>query len=276
VSEVDTCRACGAPTSPAFETTVLGRYRVNFLRCHNCESLQSEPPYWLGEAYTSAIAATDTGAMVRNLVSQAAVCVIAAMCRVRGRFLDYGGGAGVLCRMLRDSGFDAYLTDKYSDPVFARAYALSGDECQPGGFALISAVEVLEHYVDPAGEIGRLFALAPQVLVATTQLYAGEGEGWWYLSRQTGQHIFFYSRKCLDLLARRHGYHYLNAGWFHVFSARPIGWIRRGLLRCLLSNVGLGIVRLWQAARLRGHFANQDNARVCAQLEVRQAERSND
>lgn len=272
----DACRACGGSISVAFESLVLGRYEVKFFRCQDCESLQTEPPYWLSESYTSVIAATDTGAMARNLVSHAAVHVAAAVCRIRGRFLDCGGGAGVLCRMLRDSGYDAYLSDKYSDPLFARAFAVPVEECRSGDFALISAVEVLEHYEDPASEIAHLFALAPQVVVATTHPYAGEGADWWYLSKETGQHIFFYSRKCLELLGGRHGYHYLGAGWFHVFSARPMGWVRRVLLRALLSNIGLGIMRLWLAARLGGRFANQDNRRICDQLAARQSERADD
>lgn len=269
---MEACRACGGSTTVAFAAVLLGRHPVNFLRCEACGSLQAERPYWLAESYTAAIAASDTGAMVRNLLCQAAVYAVAAICRVRGRFLDAGGGAGVLCRLLRDHGFDAWLTDKYADPVFARAYAIAAGECRAGDFALVSAVEVLEHYENPAAELHQLFALAPQVIVATTQVYGGEGPDWWYLSAQTGQHVFFYSRQCLELIARRHGYHYLGNGWLHVFCAAPLGPLRRAALRLCLSNVGLGVVRLWLAARLRGGYANRDHAAVCRQLAARQAE----
>jgi 2-polyprenyl-3-methyl-5-hydroxy-6-metoxy-1,4-benzoquinol methylase len=273
---MDACRACGGATSVAFETLILGRYRVKYARCRACDSLQTEPPYWLAESYTSAIAATDTGAMIRNLVCHAAVYAVAAVCHVRGKLLDCGGGAGVLCRLLRDSGFDAYLSDKYADPIFARAFSVSIDECPPGSFALVSAVEVLEHYENPGSELDRLFALKPKALVATTQLYTGETQDWWYLARQTGQHVFFYSEKCLKLLAHRHGYDYFGVGWIHVFSARPLGPVRRIMLRVLLSSVGLGVIRLCLTAGLRGRFANQDSERVCRQLAARQSERSDD
>jgi hypothetical protein len=112
--------------------------------------------------------------------------------------------------------------------------------------------------------------------VATTQVYRGEGKDWWYLSTQTGQHIFFYSEKCLELLAHKHGFYYLGADWIHVFSAKPLGMVRRVALRLLLSNVGLGMVRLWLAARLRGRFANRDHVMACEQLAARQSERPND
>jgi hypothetical protein len=275
-SVVDACRACGGATEVVFETTIMGRYSVNFLKCQVCESLQPQSPFWIDESYTAAIAATDTGAMVRNLQCHAAVYAVAAICQVRGRFLDSGGGAGVLCRLLRDHGFDAHLADKYADPVFARAFSIPIDECRAGDFALVSAVEVLEHFEDPAGEIDRLFALRPDVIVATTQLYRGEGRDWWYLSTQTGQHIFFYSEKCLELLARKHGFYYLGADWIHVFSAKPLGLVRRVALRVLLSNAGLGVVRLWLAANMRGRFANRDHVSVCEQLAARQSERPND
>jgi hypothetical protein len=105
--KVTACRACGGATAVAFVTTVLRHHQVRFFKCLACESLQTEVPNWLQEAYGSAIAATDTGVMVRNLICHALVVVVATVLRVRGRLLDYGGGAGILCRMLRDHGFDA-------------------------------------------------------------------------------------------------------------------------------------------------------------------------
>jgi Methyltransferase domain len=275
-SVADSCRGCGGATTVVFETTILGRYSVNFQKCQVCESLQAQKPFWIAESHTVAIAATDTGAMVRNLQCHAAVYAVASLCRVRGRLLDYGGGAGVLCRLLRDHGFDAHLADKHADPVFARAFSVPIDTCRAGDFALVSAVEVLEHFEDPAGEMGRLFALRPDVIVATTQVYRGEGKDWWYLSTQTGQHVFFYSEKCLRLLASKHGFYYLGADWLHVFSAQPLGMCRRAALRLLLSNLGLGMVRLWLAARLRGRFANRDHATACERLAASQSEPPND
>jgi 2-polyprenyl-3-methyl-5-hydroxy-6-metoxy-1,4-benzoquinol methylase len=273
---VDACRACGGATTVVFETTILGRYPVNFLKCQVCESLQPKDPFWIAESYSNAIAATDTGAMVRNLQCQAAVYAVAVCCRASGRFLDFGGGAGVLCRLLRDHGFDAFVTDKYAEPVFARAFSISLDECQGGEFALVSAVEVLEHLEDPAREIGRLFALQPDVVVATTQVYQGQGKDWWYLSAQTGQHVFFYSKRCLEQFAQKYGFYYLDADWIHVFSAKPLGMFRRVALRFSLSNLGLGMIRLWLAVRLRGRNANRDHTTLCGQLAARQAERPNE
>jgi Methyltransferase domain len=263
---VELCRACGSGVHKAFETQLLGRYKVAFFRCTNCRSLQSERPYWLAEAYQLAAATTDTGAAVRTLICQAAIVSIAATFRLRGRFLDYGGGTGLLCRLLRDCGFDAYVYDRYAEPVYARAFAFDSAALVRSSFSLVSAVEVFEHCENPSTDVGALFAMRPSILVATTVPYHGEGEDWWYLSRDSGQHIFFYSPQCLELLARKHGYDYLGVGSFHVFSARAITRAHKLLLRMLLSRVGLRAVQIWVAATRRGRHADADQAMLCRTL----------
>jgi 2-polyprenyl-3-methyl-5-hydroxy-6-metoxy-1,4-benzoquinol methylase len=87
----------------------------------------------------------------------------------RGKFLDSGGGAGVLCRMVRDHGFDTHVSDKHADPLFARAFSLPIGECRTGDFALVSAVEVLEHFEDPAGEPRDCTRATRRAAIGTTE-----------------------------------------------------------------------------------------------------------
>ena len=263
------CRACGGPLSRAFETRILGRYTVTFFRCGNCDSLQSEPPYWLEEAYQAAIAATDTGAAQRNLVCHAAIVAVARTLQAKGQFLDYGGGAGMVCRLLRDSGFDAYLFDRYADPVYARGFTLDPDSVVPGSLGLLSAIEVLEHFANPAEELGKLFDLRPRVLFATTVPYRGEGESWWYLTKHTGQHVFFYSLACLRHFARTYGYDYLGVGSFHVFSAVVLTRWQKAALRMLLSGPGLRASRIWIAATSGGQYCETDSAALSREIASR-------
>ena len=268
---VDACRACGGPVSKAFETRILGRYTAGFFRCQRCQSLQSESPYWLAEAYQSAIVVTDTGAVLRNLVCHAAIVAVAKTLRVRGRFLDYGGGAGILCRLLRDSGFDAYLYDRYAEPLYANGFALELDGMAAGELGMLCAIEVLEHCANPADDVGKLFGLRPRVLFATTVPYQGEGESWWYLTKDTGQHVFFYSPACLQLFARTYGYDYLAVGSFHVFSAVPLARWQKAVLKMLLSPVGLRALRTWIAATLGGRYCEADFAALSRELANRHA-----
>lgn len=271
IGAVDSCRACGGPVSRAFETRILGRYTATFLLCQSCHSLQSEPPHWLGEAYESAIVATDTGVVLRNLVCQAAIVAVARTLKIKGRFLDYGGGAGMLCRLLRDSGFDAYLYDRYAEPVYARGFALENvDAIAAGEFGMLCATEVLEHCANPAEEVGKLFGLRPRAFFATTVPYRGEGENWWYLAKHTGQHVFFYSPACLKFFARTYGYDYLGVGSFHIFSVAPLTRWQKAVLRMLLSGVGLRAVRAWIAATLGGRYSDADCAALSSEITARQ------
>jgi hypothetical protein len=259
------CRLCAGAVEPAFEKTVLGRHRVTYLRCLACGSLQTERPYWLTEAYQSALAGSDTGAVYRSLTCQAAVVVIARALRLNGAFLDYGGGAGLLCRLLRDSGLDAYTSDKYADPVYAQAFAIDPERLASKPIALISAIEVLEHCAEPAAEIGRLFAAHPQALFATTVAYRGQGEDWWYLGATSGQHVFFYSPKALKLLAERHGYDYFGVDSFHVYSRANLGLWQRAALKTGLSKFGLRGMAVWLAATRRARFVTADFHATCGQ-----------
>ena len=62
------CRLCHGPTAFLFCQRVLHRHDVPYFRCANCDLIQSEEPWWLGEAYSSAICSFDTGAIARNML----------------------------------------------------------------------------------------------------------------------------------------------------------------------------------------------------------------
>jgi hypothetical protein len=224
------CRLCGGATAPAFRATVLGKYDAPYLRCTACESLQPADPHWLDEAYRNAARSVfDVGAADRILNTRAITWAVAKLFRVRGRLLDFGGGDGLLCRLLRDAGFDAYTADKYSDVRYAKGF-----EAEPGpGLEMITAFEVLEHFTDPAGELAALFAHRPRLLLASTGVYRGQGPDWPYLSTETGQHVFLYSPQAFEWIARRHGYHAFLGSGFILWSAEPISRFRRVALKLM-------------------------------------------
>ncbi len=258
------CRLCAGALLKAFDLQVLGRYQVDYLRCQRCGSLQTESPYWLEEAYTAALAAIDTGAVERCLRSQAAILATVRTCRVEGRLWDFGGGAGLLCRLLRDCGLDAWMYDKYAHSTYASAFVLQPAQVAPDSVALVSAIEVFEHCAQPAIELAPLFAARPAVVFASTEPYAGEGPEWWYLNASTGQHVFFYTTRGLELLAHSHGYHYVGVGGLHVFTRSALPPLRRRLLRLALSRRAIRAVRVWLALRARNDFAQADYERLTA------------
>jgi Methyltransferase domain len=72
--------------------------------------------------------------------------------------LDFGGGDGLLCRLLRDRGIAAETMDEYADPAYARGH--QGDLSKK--YDLITASEVFEHLPDPAATLGKLFQARPE------------------------------------------------------------------------------------------------------------------
>lgn len=137
------------------------------------------------------------------------------------KHLDYGGGQGLLSRLLRESGWDSTSWDPFVDRKSSVA--------QLGKFDLVTAYEVFEHVPDVQALMSDLEALlAPDgVVLFSTLLSDGnirpnERLSWWYASPRNG-HISLFSRESLALLAQRHGFTCGSfSGGFHVlFRAVP-------------------------------------------------------
>lgn len=61
------CPVCAGPMKHCFSAQVLGKYQADYEVCDQCGYLRAHDPHWLDEAYSSAIAAADTGLVMRNL-----------------------------------------------------------------------------------------------------------------------------------------------------------------------------------------------------------------
>ena len=227
-----------------FRAPMLARYEVQYFRCRGCRSLQTELPYWLGEAYShgEAHSTYDTTRVSRSRRTCATILAIYRLAGFKGPALDFGGGTGLLCRMLRDARVDAYTFDEYDDGGFAKGFISKIGERD---FDVISAIEVFEHLPDPRGTLDLLFSSGAKVIVATTQAYGEEDASWDYLALFTGQHVFFYSKKALDWIAAKYGYHLARADRFWVFVRADLPRqvrLRLGLLRkpiILLSELAI-------------------------------------
>lgn len=220
------CPICSSQMKFSFAATVLNKYQAQYEVCNTCGFLRAHAPHWLDEAYSSAIAAADTGLVARNisLASKVAGVLYWAMGeRGGGRYLDAAGGYGMLTRLMRDMGFDFYWADKYCDNLIA-----PGFEYKPelGGCRAVTAMEVLEHLVDPAAFIEETLAAAgAQTLLFTTELYEGappHPDDWWYYTFATGQHIGFFQRRTLETLGARLGLKFASANGLHVFSKTAV------------------------------------------------------
>lgn len=220
------CPICAQGMSPAFSARVLGKYPAQFEHCASCGFLRIANPHWLEEAYSSAIAATDTGLVARNIdVAQklAAFLYFVLPSRGAGHFLDVAGGYGMLTRLMRDYGFDFYWSDKYCANLLAKGFEF--DEAK-APFQAVTAIEVMEHVIDPAEFLESALHMAKSdTFIFTTELYQGEPphpDKWRYYSLNTGQHISFFSRKTLEALSERLGMQYHYVAGLHVFTKKEL------------------------------------------------------
>ncbi len=199
-NRTDVCRVCGESSGFVFELPVLGN-PVGYYECKRCRYLQTQEPYWLERAYKHAINDVDTGIMWRNQTNVGRVVMtMLSYGMLNGRVIDHAGGYGILVRLLRDAGVDASWRDKYCENLLARGF-----EAAETPFDLLTAFEVLEHLVDPVGELENMLTVAPVLLVTTDLIPTQQtpSSSWWYLGSEHGQHIGFFRMSTLQSIALR-------------------------------------------------------------------------
>jgi hypothetical protein len=218
--KLESCRVCGNPSHFALQGRVL-THEVSYYDCAQCGYFQTEAPYWLGQAYASAINDVDTGILWRNqLNARRVVMTLAAVGRLSGRVVDHAGGYGILVRLLRDLGVDARWRDKYCQNHVARGFEADAGPCD-----LITAFEVFEHLEDPLAELRHMLAQAPWVLLSTELVpqAAAPAPDWWYLGPEHGQHIGFFRPATLRYMAKQLACQVATDGRsLHLFSTHPI------------------------------------------------------
>lgn len=221
-NQPEPCRVCEGRTAPIFQARILGRHDATYFRCPACGLIQTEPPYWLDEAYDQAIADQDVGLVRRNLELAARLrTILPAHFDPAGRYLDYAGGYGLMVRLMRDEGFDFQRHDPLCANIFAQGFDIPAPPVLPGRpgiaclpdlanhhFEAITAFELLEHLVEPAATVSRLLEHADSLLFSTRLQPAPwprSVDDWWYFWPRTGQHVTFYTLPALRKLAGKTG-----------------------------------------------------------------------
>ncbi len=138
-------------------------------------ALRPIPPHWLAEAYRSVQSFGDTGMVARTWAMAQTASLLLRLAGVGPATpcIDWGGGNGLFCRMMRDQGYDFVNDDKYAEPFYCAGFTR-----QDSGLAksdVVTSFEVFEHLPDPGTELAAILALEPKLWLFSTQLYAPPG-----------------------------------------------------------------------------------------------------
>ena len=139
------------------------------------------------------------------------------------RHLDYGGGGGLLSRLLNDVGWQSQSYDPFVQKGI--------DPATLGRFDLITAYEVFEHVPDPAALVKTLAALlAPggiilfSTMLTEGHIVSGQRIKWWYASPRNG-HISLYSGESLTRLGAQQGFSLTSfSDGFHMYRTTLPDW----------------------------------------------------
>ncbi|MEO5339422.1 MAG: class I SAM-dependent methyltransferase [Magnetococcus sp. MYC-9] len=222
------CKLCGGSAEYCFHAHILGKHRVAYYLCEQCDFLFTEEPYWLEEAYAGVMRQQDVDdkddadGVARTLRLKGFVSMLLRnLFDAEGKFLDYGGGYGLFVRLMRDEGFSFYWQDAHTPNLFARGFEAQEED----RYELVTAFECFQHFADPIQELERIFAQS-DALLFTTRLLPNpvpKPDEWSYYALESGRHLSFYSAKSLRKLAASRDLAFLSNGTdTHLLAKRPI------------------------------------------------------
>ena len=216
------CKICGGGAETVLRGRVLTKYDVDYHRCTVCGFVQTDEPFWLDEAYSSAIADADLGTVSRALLNTRIVeTLLLTSFDPKTSYLDWGAGYGLFVRMMRDRGYDFRWSDQHCANLFAQHFV-----ADPGKtYELLTTFEVFEHLPDPVARLGEMLSHAESVFFSTTLIPPQGIEGWWYLTPETGQHVSLYTREALRRLGEKHGLTLYSNGFdYHLLTRKRVRW----------------------------------------------------
>jgi hypothetical protein len=270
------CRLCGGTSKSRFSRRALDDSEVSYYECTLCLSLQTEEPYWLKELYADAQEAArrpgseeenpdlDTWAVERTLYCRMVIYFLwklGGITKSEDRLLDWGGGPGLLTRMLRDVGIQAYNYDRYVRNHFASGFGRSdGDR-----YDFVTAFEVFEHFAKPKSDAEVIFSLQPSALLISTEIYKDQGPDWPYLGPAKSAHVFFYSDEALRRIGSIFDYKVVRLDRsMALFTRTPVAKARLMLIQKILSRRRLAEILF--ALKHKYSLSGEDNQKIRQRL----------
>lgn len=240
--EKTSCIVCGSESTVESTHRILSDIAANLFHCSMCDCRFFDKPSWLERAYLNPISENDFGIVQRNIDIANVLSPVVGQYVTETRIgVDFGGGLGLLSRILRDRGFNFYSIDPKLKPVFPIP------EMPIKGVGCITMIEVLEHLPDPLNTLKDVFKMTDVVFISTHLTPRPcPPTNWWYFQEDSGQHIFFPSETTLGFFADCLNANYCSDGksW-HILSRSAISWKTRFLVRRPKVSWTIGAILGW-------------------------------
>jgi len=215
------CAVCSGNTKFLFSFQVRGEHLASLQECLTCRFTFIANPHWLAESFSSELNDLDIGSVDRCLIIADFVEVLIRFQKwSKLRFLDWGGGYGLLARIMRDRGLDFGSHDIHTRPLFVEQSEISESDT----FELVTMSEVALHLTDPVPVFKKILE-STNTLVFTAVIAPNViPNDWWYLMPDTGQHVSIYHKETLKALANQLGVRITSDGrFFHVLHRERLG-----------------------------------------------------
>jgi len=237
VESEELCAVCSSKSKFLFSYVVKGEHPASLHECLSCSFTFVKNPHWLAASFSSELNDLDIGSVDRCLVLADFVQVlIQSMNNPNRRFLDWGGGYGLLARIMRDRGVDFISHDIYTRPLFVQPYQIEENDF----FGLITMSEVALHLTDPVPIFADILKFTNTLVFTAVIAPDVIPNDWWYLMPDTGQHVAIYHKETLQALAHKLGVHLTSDGrYFHVLHRERLNLKSRLVIKFRAFAFGL-------------------------------------
>lgn len=214
------CLICENISSKLFDVWLQNSFSADLYECKNCFFKFYPGQNWIQNSFSKRLNHLDVGAVDRTLIISEILTEICNSLGIKNDIcLDYGGGYGLLTRIMRDKGFNWKNYDPYTEGIFSENHNCSLEN----NFALISLIEVCLHFEDPVNDFFQIIKHANTLIFTASIPKKPFDSNSSIVTKESGQHIAIYSLDSLKIIANKIGCHfYSDKKFIHIFTRKKL------------------------------------------------------